>query len=181
MNRNRPLRPFLPLLLLTAAVGCVKSAAVGAEPVLWSCPVADAAAAAADFCPDIGGALEAGLRSRDPDRTVSASVAGPGSDPAALNLVVELVSASDRSLSARLLWQAPHTAGEEAGTSGDVIALKLQRDYLAAEDRAFRARHSTLCRNLVHLHGRRDGQGQSQLFPQIVRQVQNVIKAGGTA
>ena len=89
MNRNRPLRPFLPLLLLTAAVGCVKSAAVGAEPVLWSCRVADAAAAAADFCPDIGGALEAGLRSRDPDRTVSASVAGPGSDPAALNLVVE--------------------------------------------------------------------------------------------
>ena len=131
MNRNRPLRPFLPLLLLTAAVGCVKSAAVGAEPVLWSCRVADAAAAAADFCPDIGGALEAGLRSRDPDRTVSASVAGPGSDPAALNLVVELVSASDRSLSARLLWQAPHTAGEEAGP---VLTLDVVDRSLGAAD-----------------------------------------------
>ena len=115
MNRYRPLRSLLPSVVLAAALGCVRSAAVGAEPVIWSCRVAAPAASAADFCPAIGAALETGLRNRDPDRAVAALAPDAPVDAAALNLVIELVTASDRSLSARLLWQAPNADGQVAG------------------------------------------------------------------
>ena len=51
-----------------------------------------------------------------------------------------------------------------AGTTGDLISLKLQMDYVAAEERAFRARHTTLCRAMCLSHGRRYGQGHGALF-----------------
>jgi|JI9StandDraft_2_1071091.scaffolds.fasta_scaffold50658_3 hypothetical protein len=53
---------------------------------------------------------------------------------------------------------------QNAGTNGDIIALKLQIDYNASEERAFRARHTTLCRAMCLGHGRRIGQGQGTLW-----------------
>jgi hypothetical protein len=68
---------------------------------------------------------------------------------------------------------------DEPGTVGDIIGLKQQIDYNAAEERAFRYRHATLCRCLAHQHGRRHGHATSDLFPYVVKQVQDSIKAGG--
>ena len=51
-----------------------------------------------------------------------------------------------------------------AGTVGDIIALKLQLDYNAAEERAFRARHMSLPRAFAIGHGRRLGQGHGNLW-----------------
>lgn len=71
-----------------------------------------------------------------------------------------------------------------AGTVGDVISLKLQIDYNACEERAFRARHTTLCRAMCLGHGRRFGQGQGNLWDE-VNGVEAVISAfiaaGGAA
>ena len=51
-----------------------------------------------------------------------------------------------------------------AGTGGDIVGLKLQLDYNAAEERAFRARHMTLVRAFCVGHGRRLGQGHGNVF-----------------
>lgn len=70
-----------------------------------------------------------------------------------------------------------------AGTVGDVISLKLQMDYVAMEERAFRARHTTLCRAMCLAHGRRYGQGHgSMLAPGqgIEAEVAAFIAGGGT-
>jgi|GEM_PF-4885034 len=53
---------------------------------------------------------------------------------------------------------------ESAGTNGDVIALKLQLDYNACEERAFRARHTSLVRAMCLGHGRRVGQGHGLMW-----------------
>lgn len=53
---------------------------------------------------------------------------------------------------------------ESAGTVGDVISLKLQLDYNACEERAFRARHMSLCRAFCIGHGRRIGQGHGNIW-----------------
>lgn len=50
---------------------------------------------------------------------------------------------------------------ESPGTAGDVISLKLQNDYVAAMERAFRARHATPVRCMAHAAGRRAGHGHS--------------------
>lgn len=50
------------------------------------------------------------------------------------------------------------------GTVGDVIGLKLQIDYIACEERAFRARHTTLCRAFCLANGRRYGQGWGNVW-----------------
>lgn len=50
---------------------------------------------------------------------------------------------------------------EAPGTAGDVISLKLQSDYVAAVERAFRARHATAVRCMAHAAGRRDGHGHA--------------------
>lgn len=50
------------------------------------------------------------------------------------------------------------------GTVGDVIGLKLQIDYVACEERAFRARHASYCRTVCLGHARRYGQGQGSLW-----------------
>jgi len=72
---------------------------------------------------------------------------------------------------------------DNAGTTGDVIALKLQLDYVACEERAFRARHTTLCRAMALGHGRRFGQGHGQMWGakpgSIEDEVASFIKAGG--
>src|SRR5690606_41497814 len=115
MNRYRPLRSLLPAVALAAALGCVRSAAVGAEPVIWSCRVAAPAASAADFCPAIGAALATGLRNRDRDRAAAALAPDAPGDGAGLNLGRALVTASDRRRPAGRRWRAPHADGQGAG------------------------------------------------------------------
>lgn len=71
-----------------------------------------------------------------------------------------------------------------AGTNGDIISLKLQMDYNACEERAFRARHATLCRVMCLAHGRRFGQGHGEMwFPGkgIEAEVAAFIAAGGAS
>lgn len=71
-----------------------------------------------------------------------------------------------------------------AGTVGDVISLKLQLDYNACEERAFRARHMTLPRAMCLGHGRRFGQGQGNLWGAtdgIEAVAASYISAGGAA
>lgn len=65
------------------------------------------------------------------------------------------------------------------GTTGDVIALKQQVDYLATAERAFRLRHASLCRCVVHGAARRHGLAISSVLPAIERQVSNIIAKGG--
>ncbi len=64
------------------------------------------------------------------------------------------------------------------GTSGDIIALKLQMEYLAAEERAIRLRHATPVRCIIHGGVRRNGHMQSRVFPMVVSQVANAIRQG---
>lgn len=68
---------------------------------------------------------------------------------------------------------------EKAGTRGDVISLKLQMDYNAMEERAFRSRHATVARCLTHQHSRHDGHEKSEVFPQIEKQADDCITVGG--
>jgi hypothetical protein len=46
-----------------------------------------------------------------------------------------------------------------AGTQGDVISLKRQIDFMAAEERAWRVRHASFARCAAHAHGRLAGHG----------------------
>jgi hypothetical protein len=64
------------------------------------------------------------------------------------------------------------------GTNGDVIGLKLQMDYLAAMERAFRFRHASTSRLLTHAMSRRWFQANGPVFTFIETAVSNVIKAG---
>jgi hypothetical protein len=48
------------------------------------------------------------------------------------------------------------------GTVGDVMGLKVQIDYVAAEERAFRLRHATSTRCIVVAHGRLAGHGHDK-------------------
>lgn len=71
-----------------------------------------------------------------------------------------------------------------AGTNGDIISLKLQIDYNAVEERAFRARHTTLCRVMCLGHGRRFGHGHGEMwFPGkgIEAEAAAFIAAGGAS
>lgn len=77
---------------------------------------------------------------------------------------------------------------DKPGTNGDVIGLKLQIDYNACEERAFRARHTTLCRAMCLGHARRYGQGHGGLWGSpsdprlgIEAAVSGFIAAGGVA
>lgn len=49
--------------------------------------------------------------------------------------------------------------GKAAGTVGDLIAMKWQADFMAAEERAFRTRHASLVRCAAFAHGRMNGHG----------------------
>lgn len=65
-----------------------------------------------------------------------------------------------------------------AGTTGDVISLKQQMDFVAARERAWRFRHATVCRCLIVAHGRRYGHGEGRLYPAIKDQAANIIACG---
>lgn len=66
----------------------------------------------------------------------------------------------------------------DMGTVGDVVSLKFQMDYNAAEERQFRFRHSSTCRCLTHAMARRRAHGEGPTFAYIERQASDEIKAG---
>ncbi len=66
------------------------------------------------------------------------------------------------------------------GTSGDAISLKVQCDYVAARERAFRARHATPVR-LIAMHvASRAGHGHPKgaFLGGALRYAQDALKAG---
>lgn len=67
---------------------------------------------------------------------------------------------------------------KDAGTTGDVISLKLQLDYNAAEERAFRARHASPIRNMCHAMARRKYQKEGPTFDAVEKQAADAIAAG---
>lgn len=70
--------------------------------------------------------------------------------------------------------------GKQGGTSGDLIAMKWQADFMATEERAFRMRHASLARCAALMHGRLDGHGKEQVgvFSFFKQAVQNHINIG---
>lgn len=56
---------------------------------------------------------------------------------------------------------------ESPGTIGDIYCLKLQADFLAVEERAFRTRHASLPRASSIAHGRLSGHGAGSVFSQV--------------
>jgi len=66
------------------------------------------------------------------------------------------------------------------GTTGDIASLKLQSDWAAALERAFRARHSGIPRLIAMAAARRKGHG-NKLGPigSVARYAQTAIAAGG--
>lgn len=68
---------------------------------------------------------------------------------------------------------------KSGGTVADLIAMKLQNDFLAAEERAFRMRHASYTRCGAMMHGRFHGQGKSgeSSFSFIKDSIQNIIDA----
>lgn len=71
---------------------------------------------------------------------------------------------------------------ENLGSGGDVAGLKLQIDYLAVEERAFRVRHMSLSRAFHHAHARARGQGKGPLWGEnsgVMSLVKHCLRAGG--
>lgn len=70
--------------------------------------------------------------------------------------------------------------GKDGGTSGDLIAMKWQADFMATEERAFRARHASLVRSAALMHGRLKGHGLAgtSVFSFFKQAVDNSINIG---
>ena len=70
--------------------------------------------------------------------------------------------------------------GRKGGTVGDLIAMKWQADFMAAEERAFRTRHASMIRCASFAHGRMNGHGKTGLsvFSFLKDAVQSHIDAG---
>lgn len=66
------------------------------------------------------------------------------------------------------------------GTVGDLIAMKLQIDFCAVEERAWRLRHMSLIRGACVAHGRMDGHSKPPqcVFKRAEKTVQDYINAG---
>lgn len=71
--------------------------------------------------------------------------------------------------------------GAESGTCGDLIAMKWQADFMAAEERAFRTRHASYARCASFMHGRMKGHGTAKtgIFAFLKDGIQALIDAGG--
>ncbi len=71
--------------------------------------------------------------------------------------------------------------GKSGGTCGDLIAMKWQADFMAAEERAFRTRHASYTRAMAAMHGRLKGHGKAgvSIFSFLKDAVQSWIDAGG--
>lgn len=70
--------------------------------------------------------------------------------------------------------------GAQGGTVGDLIGMKWQADFMAAEERAFRTRHASYSRCAALMHGRLDGHGKENLgvFSFLRDGVKNIMEAG---
>jgi hypothetical protein len=70
--------------------------------------------------------------------------------------------------------------GKDSGTLGDLIAMKVQNDFMACEERAFRVRHATPVRCAAVMHGRFAGtKPAASIFSKLKRSVDTAIKNGG--
>jgi hypothetical protein len=71
-------------------------------------------------------------------------------------------------------------ANSDGGNAGDTIAMKLQIDFLAVEERAWRMRHMSLIRGACLAHGRMHGHSNAPqgVFKRAERVVKDYIKAG---
>jgi hypothetical protein len=69
---------------------------------------------------------------------------------------------------------------DASGSDGDAKAMKLQADFMAVEERAFRTRHASMIRSASFLHGRLDGHGQQSLslFSYLKDSIQTLIDKG---
>lgn len=70
--------------------------------------------------------------------------------------------------------------GKTGGTTGDLIAMKWQADFLATEERAFRLRHASYARCAALMHGRLNGHGREKVsvFSFFKDAVENMIEVG---
>lgn len=70
--------------------------------------------------------------------------------------------------------------GKQGGTTGDLVAMKWQADFMASEERAWRTRHASFVRCACFMHGRLDGHGKSgvSVFSFLKDGVNSYIKAG---
>lgn len=70
--------------------------------------------------------------------------------------------------------------GKNGGTTGDLIAMKWQADFMAVEERAFRTRHASYARCAAFMHGRLDGHSRPKVgvFSFFSNTVNNFIVAG---
>jgi hypothetical protein len=77
-------------------------------------------------------------------------------------------------------YEAIIASTKAGGTTGDVIAVKVQVDYVGVMERGFRARHCTAVRGFALALGRRNGHGQPKgIFGGGVgKYVQDALKAG---
>lgn len=57
------------------------------------------------------------------------------------------------------LFRTAVSSADAGGTVGDLETIVLQGDFLAAAERAFRARHASSVRDKMHAAGRHRGQG----------------------
>ena len=75
-----------------------------------------------------------------------------------------------------------HQDAAAPGTVGDVVAIKLQIDYLAMMERSFRIRHSSPIRDICHMFARHKGHGNGKgVFQnQVLGHVQDAIAAGAS-
>jgi hypothetical protein len=71
--------------------------------------------------------------------------------------------------------------GSDPGTTGDVVAVKTQADYVALQERALRTRYNSSVRCAAHAAARRRGHGNARgIFGDtMIRYVHDAITAGG--
>jgi hypothetical protein len=73
-------------------------------------------------------------------------------------------------------------SSQTPGTVGDTASLKLQMDYNATEERAFRARHASQIRCMTHMQGRLQGHSmESGVLDRVQTAATDFIKAGGVS
>ena len=73
------------------------------------------------------------------------------------------------------------TGPKNCGTTGDLIGMKIQNEFLAVEERAFRLRHASYARCAALANGRFDTQGQTNKssFSFAKQSIDAIIQAGG--
>lgn len=74
-----------------------------------------------------------------------------------------------------------YLSAQSNGTVGESSCMKLQLDYLSVMERAFRSRHATSVRCLMHTSARFTGQSSLQgIFGAVQGVIQDLLQAAGT-